>query len=80
MSPGAPTSVVAMSRRAKYVCRPLGTSHQLPRAGDRARRVPHRRRPRLNFSHGARADHATAYRRVRQASDATGHAVAVLAD
>ena len=30
---------------------------------------------RLNFSHGAHADHATAYRRVREASDATGHAV-----
>ncbi len=35
---------------------------------------------RLNFSHGAHADHATAYERVRAASDRTGHAVAVLAD
>jgi pyruvate kinase len=35
---------------------------------------------RLNFSHGAHEDHATAYRRVREASDRTGHAVAVLAD
>jgi pyruvate kinase len=35
---------------------------------------------RLNFSHGAHADHETAYRRVREASDRTGRAVAVLAD
>ncbi|MET0764591.1 MAG: pyruvate kinase, partial [Blastococcus sp.] len=35
---------------------------------------------RLNFSHGAHAHHATAYQRVREASDSTGHAVAVLAD
>ncbi|MDX6252503.1 MAG: pyruvate kinase, partial [Kribbellaceae bacterium] len=35
---------------------------------------------RLNFSHGAHAHHATAYQRVREASDRTGHAVAVLAD
>ena len=35
---------------------------------------------RLNFSHGAHEHHATAYRRVREASDATGRAVAVLAD
>ena len=35
---------------------------------------------RLNFSHGAHADHATAYQRVREASDRTGRAVAVLAD
>ena len=35
---------------------------------------------RLNFSHGAHAHHATAYERVREASDRTGHAVAVLAD
>jgi pyruvate kinase len=35
---------------------------------------------RLNFSHGAHADHAAAYAAIRQASDRTGHAVAVLAD
>jgi pyruvate kinase len=35
---------------------------------------------RLNFSHGAHAHHATAYQRVREASDSTGHAVAILAD
>jgi pyruvate kinase len=35
---------------------------------------------RLNFSHGDYADHEIAYQRVRQASDATGRAVGVLAD
>jgi pyruvate kinase len=67
-----------MSRRAKIVCT-LGPATSSPEqitalveAGmDVAR---------LNFSHGAHADHATAYRRVREASDATGHAVAILAD
>jgi pyruvate kinase len=67
-----------MSRRAKIVCT-LGPATSSPEqitalveAGmDVAR---------LNFSHGAHADHATAYRRVREASDSTGHAVAILAD
>ncbi len=35
---------------------------------------------RLNFSHGAHADHEKAYHLVREASDRTGHAVAILAD
>lgn len=35
---------------------------------------------RLNFSHGDHADHQATYERVRRASDATGHAVGVLAD
>jgi pyruvate kinase len=35
---------------------------------------------RLNFSHGTHADHANAFREVRQASDQTKHAVAILAD
>ena len=35
---------------------------------------------RLNFSHGAHADHEVAYKRVRQASDASGRAVGILAD
>lgn len=35
---------------------------------------------RLNFSHGAHADHETAYKRVRAASDAAGRAVGILAD
>lgn len=35
---------------------------------------------RLNFSHGDYSDHEAAYKRVRAASDSTGHAVGVLAD
>ena len=67
-----------MSRRAKIVCT-LGPATSSPEqvtalveAGmDVAR---------LNFSHGVHEHHATAYRLVREASDATGRAVAVLAD
>ena len=35
---------------------------------------------RLNMSHGTQEDHATAYRLVREASDASGHGVGILAD
>ncbi|AFM17320.1 pyruvate kinase [Mycolicibacterium chubuense NBB4] len=35
---------------------------------------------RLNFSHGDYPDHEANYKRVRAASDATGHAVGILAD
>lgn len=35
---------------------------------------------RLNFSHGAHADHEVAYKRVREASDSSGRAVGILAD
>ena len=35
---------------------------------------------RLNFSHGTHAEHAALYERVREASDASGRSVAVLAD
>ena len=35
---------------------------------------------RLNFSHGDYSDHEAAYKRVRAASDVTGHAVGILAD
>ncbi len=35
---------------------------------------------RLNFSHGTHAEHAATYRRVREAADAEGRAVGVLAD
>lgn len=35
---------------------------------------------RLNMSHGAHTDHAEVYRLVREASDASGHGVAILAD
>ncbi|MGY1618468.1 pyruvate kinase [Geodermatophilus sp. SYSU D00691] len=67
-----------MPRRAKIVCTlgPATSSLEqvtaLVEAGmDVAR---------LNFSHGSHADHQAAYTVVRQASDHTGHAVAVLAD
>ncbi len=67
-----------MSRRAKIVCTlgPATSSLEqvtaLVEAGmDVAR---------LNFSHGSHADHERSYRIVREASDKTGHAVAVLAD
>jgi pyruvate kinase len=67
-----------MSRRAKIVCTlgPATSSQEqitsLVQSGmDVAR---------LNFSHGAHADHEIAYKRVREASDHTGHAVAILAD
>jgi len=67
-----------VSRRAKIVCT-LGPStssaeriRDLVRAGmDVAR---------LNFSHGTHAEHAATYRRVREAADAEGRAVGVLAD
>src|SRR6266545_3529485 len=67
-----------MPRRAKIVCT-LGPATataervaQLVEAGmDIAR---------LNFSHGTHADHARSYRLVREASDATGRAVGILAD
>ena len=35
---------------------------------------------RLNMSHGSHDDHAEVYRLVREASDASGHGVAILAD
>ncbi len=67
-----------MPRRAKIVCT-LGpatsSAEQLTALIEAGMDVA-----RLNFSHGAHADHATAYERVRAASDKTGHAVAVLAD
>jgi pyruvate kinase len=67
-----------MSRRAKIVCT-LGpatsSSEQITALVESGMDVA-----RLNFSHGAHADHATAYKRVREASDRTGHAVAILAD
>src|ERR687885_1379583 len=67
-----------MTRRAKIVCT-LGpvtsTLEQITALVEAGMDVA-----RLNFSHGSHADHQAAYTRVRQASDTTGHAVAVLAD
>jgi pyruvate kinase len=67
-----------MSRRAKIVCT-LGpatsSAEQITALVEAGMDVA-----RLNFSHGEHADHETAYRLVRQASDRTGRAVAVLAD
>src|SRR4028119_1670224 len=67
-----------MSRRAKIVCTlgPATSSlEQITALVESGMDVA-----RLNFSHGSHADHEVAYRRVREASDATGRAVAVLAD
>ena len=67
-----------MSRRAKIVCTlgPATSSlEQITALVESGMDVA-----RLNFSHGAHADHETAYLNVRKASDTTGHAVAVLAD
>jgi pyruvate kinase len=67
-----------MTRRAKIVCT-LGPKtsglEQVTALVEAGMDVA-----RLNFSHGAHEDHAAAYAAVREASDRTGHAVAVLAD
>ena len=67
-----------MSRRAKIVCT-LGPATSTPE-GITALVEAGMDVARLNFSHGAHADHEKSYRMVREASDRTGHAVAVLAD
>src|SRR3954447_23527971 len=67
-----------MSRRAKIVCTlgPATSSlEQITALVEAGMDVA-----RLNFSHGAHEHHATAYQRVREASDSTAHAVAILAD
>src|ERR1700712_2332797 len=67
-----------MSRRAKIVCTlgPATSSlEQITALVESGMDVA-----RLNFSHGVHDHHATAYQRVREASDSTGHAVAILAD
>jgi pyruvate kinase len=67
-----------VTRRAKIVCTlgPATASAEQVRAlVDAGMDVA-----RLNFSHGTHAEHAAAYRLVREAADATGRAVAVLAD
>lgn len=67
-----------MNRRGKIVCTlgPATQSAELVRTlVDAGMDVA-----RLNFSHGDYADHEKSYRWVRDASDASGHAVGVLAD
>ena len=67
-----------MSRRAKIVCTlgpATGSLEQITALVESGMDVA-----RLNFSHGAHADHEKSYRMVREASDKVGHAVAVLAD
>src|SRR5689334_22276991 len=67
-----------MPRRAKIVCTlgPATSSlEQITALVESGMDVA-----RLNFSHGAHADHEKAYQLVREASDRTGHAVAILAD
>jgi pyruvate kinase len=67
-----------MSRRAKIVCT-LGpatsSAEQITALVESGMDVA-----RLNFSHGAHADHEKSYLLVRQASDRTGRAVAIVAD
>jgi len=66
------------SRRAKIICTlgPATSSPEKIRAlVDAGMDVA-----RLNFSHGTREEHAEVYRYVREASDASHHAVAVLVD
>ena len=67
-----------MTRRGKIVCT-LGpassTDEQITALVEVGMDVA-----RLNFSHGDHADHETAYKRVRAASDVTGRAVGILAD
>ncbi|HEU4513996.1 MAG TPA: pyruvate kinase [Nocardioidaceae bacterium] len=65
-------------RRAKIVCT-LGPATSSP---ERIRELVEAGMDvaRLNFSHGSHADHERAYARVRQASDATGRGVGILAD
>jgi pyruvate kinase len=67
-----------MSRRAKIVCT-IGPATATP---ERVRALVDAGMDvaRLNFSHGTHADHEKAYRMVRDASDAAGRAVGILAD
>ncbi|WP_344646712.1 pyruvate kinase [Cryptosporangium japonicum] len=67
-----------MTRRAKIVCTigpATASSERLRALVDAGMNIA-----RLNFSHGAHADHEGVYQRVREAAEATGKAVGVLAD
>ncbi|WP_086827323.1 pyruvate kinase [Allokutzneria sp. NRRL B-24872] len=67
-----------MSRRAKIVCT-LGPATATP---EKLRDLVEAGMDvaRLNFSHGSHADHKQVYDMVRQAADASGRAVGILAD
>jgi pyruvate kinase len=67
-----------VTRRAKIVCT-IGPATATP---DRIRALVESGMDvaRLNFSHGSHADHERAYHMVRQASEASGRSVGVLAD
>ena len=69
---------MAVTRRAKIVCT-LGPATSSP---ERIRGLVEAGMDvaRLNFSHGSHADHEQVYRLVREAAEATGRAVAILAD
>jgi pyruvate kinase len=73
-----PAAPVSRGRRTKIVCT-LGpateSAEAIARLVDAGMDVA-----RLNFSHGTREDHAAVYGRVREASDASGRAVGILAD
>jgi pyruvate kinase len=72
------TNLDTVTRRAKIVCT-LGpatsTAERIRGLVDAGMDVA-----RLNFSHGTHADHESAYHLVREAADATGKAVGILAD
>ena len=70
--------MVRVKRRTKIVCT-LGPA-VASEAGIRKLVETGMDVARLNFSHGEHADHAQNYRWVREASDATGRAVGILAD
>jgi len=65
-------------RRAKIVCT-LGPATSSPRR-IRELVLAGMDVARLNMSHGTHADHAEAYRLVREAADASGHGVGIFAD
>jgi len=73
-----PASLTTVTRRAKIVCT-LGpassTAERVRGLVDAGMDVA-----RLNFSHGTQADHESVYHLVRQAADANGRAVGILAD
>src|SRR5438874_11581973 len=69
---------MVVTRRAKIVCT-LGPATSSP---ERIRGLVDAGMDvaRLNFSHGSHADHEQVYRHVREAAEATGRAVGILAD